>query len=351
MRIAIVTPVFPPYRGGMGQVAFEQAKSLAASSNDVTVFTPDWGENLSASGYKLELLWPFLKFGNAAILPQLLWKLRNFDRVIFHYPFFGSAELLLWGAVAKEKLRIFYHMDVVGRGWLALFFKFHRRFILLKIMARAGKIFVTTFDYVASGHLADLFKKETNKFVEAPLTVNKEKFKKREKDPRLLARLNISPENKIILFVGGLDSAHYFKGLDVLLNAFKEFLNPKRYTLNAERYVLLIVGSGNLRSSYETLAKELGISDNVIFAGSPSDDELPLFYNLADLFVFPSIDRSEAFGLALLEALTSGVPAIASALPGVRTLIKEGENGFLVPSGNYLALAQKMFDFFGNKFL
>lgn len=346
MRIAIVTPVFPPYRGGIGSVAASQASAFTRAGDDVTVFTPDWGENLSASGYKLELLLPLLKFGNAAILPQLLWKLRNFDRVIFHYPFFGSAELLLSGAVAKEKLRIFYHMDVVGRGWLALFFKFHRRFILPKIMARAGKIFVTTFDYVASGYLADLLKKETNKFVEVPLTVNKEKFKKREKDPRLLARLNISPENKIILFVGGLDSAHYFKGVDVLLYAFKKFISTQNYKLKAISYKLIIVGSGNLRSSYETLVKELGISDFLIFAGSVSEEDLPKYYNLADLFVFPSIDRSEAFGLALLEALTSGVPVIASNLPGVRTLIKEGTTGYLVCPGDHHALAQKIFDYF-----
>lgn len=349
MRMAIVTPVFPPYRGGMGKVALEQAKSLAASGNDVTVFTPDWGQKLSAIGYKLELLWPLVKFGNAAILPQLFWKLRRFDKVFFHYPFFGSAELLLLGAVPKEKLRIFYHMDVVGRGWLALFFKFHTRFILPKIISRAEKVFVTTFDYAASGNLAGLLKKEPNKFVEAPLTVDKEKFKKREKDPRLLTRLNISPKNKIILFVGGLDSAHYFKGIDILLRAFKKFLNnPELTTLN---FQLLVVGDGNLRPSYENLAKKLEIDDKVIFVGAPEDREFPLFYNLADLFVFSSIDRSEAFGLALLEALSSGVPAIVSALPGVRTLIKEGENGFLVPPGDYLALAQKMFAYFRSQSL
>jgi len=68
----------------------------------------------------------------------------------------------------------------------------------------------------------------------------------------------------------------------------------------------------------------------VIFAGNVNDTELPLYYNLADVFVLPSIDRSEAFGMVLLEAAACGKPLIASNLPGVRTLVRDGVNGFLV---------------------
>ncbi len=366
MKIAIITPVFPPYKGGIGAVAKSQAERYSFTGDEVVVFTPRYfDEKIDEIGskYQLERLRPILKYGNAAVLPQLLWKLRNFDKVIFHYPFFGSAELLLLNFIPKDKLTIFYHMDVVGRGLLASFFRFHTRFILPKIISRADKVIVSTLDYARSGAISDILKKEPKKFVEESLTIDTSKFKPREKDLLLLSRLGISPQNKIILFVGGLDSAHYFKGVDVLLAAFKKSILESHKpgsralaslpgNLKAISYKLVIVGDGNLRSSYETLAKELGIGEFVIFIGSVSEDDLPRYYNLADLFVFPSVDRSEAFGLTLIEALSSGVPAIASALPGVRTLIKEGENGFLVAPGDHLDLAQKMFDFFdGHKFI
>jgi glycosyltransferase involved in cell wall biosynthesis len=91
---------------------------------------------------------------------------------------------------------------------------------------------------------------------------------------------------------------------------------------------LMIIGRGNLRDHYIRQAADLGIAGSVIFDANIGDEDLPAIYNLADLFVLPSGDRSEAFGIVLIEALASGVPVLASDLPGVRSVVDIGQNGF-----------------------
>src|SRR4030095_5579449 len=71
------------------------------------------------------------------------------------------------------------------------------------------------------------------------------------------------------------------------------------------------------------------------------DDALPAYYRSADVVALPSVDRTEAFGLVLLEALACGTPVVASRLPGVRTLVEDGRTGYLVEPGNVDELADK----------
>lgn len=105
---------------------------------------------------------------------------------------------------------------------------------------------------------------------------------------------------------------------------------------------LVIVGDGALRSYYETLAQELKIDTATRFVGAVKNEQLVDWYNRAKVFVLPSIGRSEAFGLVLLEAMACGTPVIASRLPGVRSLVRDGENGFLVEPSNEAQLTEKM---------
>ncbi len=327
-------------------VAKEQAEAFAKAGHEVEVFSPLYSraDGLSSGKYRLTRLRPVLKYGNAAIVPQILWKIRGFDAVILHYPFFGAAEFFLFMR-PKARLIIFYHMDVRGKGLLGRIFRWHQKYLMPLILGRAGKVIVTSLDYAYSGALRGLVAAQSDKFIEIPLGVDTERFAPRPRDAEFAARLKISSEEKVILFVGGLDSAHYFKGVPVLIDAFKKFSS----TLHPLPYTLLIVGDGNLRPFYEKLAKELGIDSRTIFVGSASEADLPKYYNLADLFVLPSIDSSEAFGIVLLEAAASGLAAIATDLPGVRTVIKNNETGFLVPAGNISALARKFEEFFSKE--
>lgn len=359
-RVAILTPVLPPYHGGIGKVALVEAEYLARV-HEVTIFTPKYSyidkDEEQRGRVKIKYNKPIFSFGNAAVLPNLKKELHGFDIVYLHYPFFGTAELLIYNLQPiTYNLVIRYHMDVVGRGLLKPFFWLHTKLLMPQILQRADKIIVSTFDYAQNSNIKNLLKKYPNNFAEIYFRVDTKKFKPEPKSGSLLLKYGLQAGDKVLLFVGSLDCAHYFKGLEILLLAVAELRSKKQEVsvvrnnlliLNS-RFLLLVVGDGNLRPYYETLTKKLGISELVRFIGSASNDELPTYYNLADVFVFPSIDRSEAFGLALLEAAACGKPVVASNLAGVRTLIKEGKNGFLAKPGDAYDLGEKILRVFEN---
>lgn len=336
MKIAIITPVFPPYLAGIGNVAAQEAAVLARKGIEVAVFTPDYGKDIQDDGVKR--LKPFLKFGNAAWLLKLEKELRDFDIIHLHYPFIGAVGAVLKVAHAsKVRLVVTYHMDLVGRGWKGLFFRIYTYLTLPKIIKDADKILVSSLDYAQNGFLSPFLKKWPEKFVEAPFGV-RDCF-------ATLATTHtngFSPSaqndsgNKTILFVGALDKAHYFKGVDVLLGAMKNL-----------KYKLIIVGDGDLRSHYEEKVKKLKINDRIFFAGRVSDEKLSEYYQKADVFVLPSIDKSEAYGMVLLEAMANGLPVIASNLPGVRGLVGK-DRGLLVEPGNARELTQALTDILSN---
>ncbi len=339
MRVAIISPVFPPYRSGIGNAAYREARDLASRGHQVVVYTSKRrAVRVAAAGFSLRQLQPFLKYGNAAFLPQLFWELKNFDTVHLHYPFFGGAEVMHKLKIKNEKLKIkfklviTYHHDVIGRGFLGKFFKWHTKNLMPKILGAADKIIVSSFDYAKNSNIKDIFKEHPEKFVEIPFGVDIKKFQPTSKDERLLAKHNLKPDEKIILFVGGLDRAHYFKGLEYLISAKCQILNSK----------LLIVGDGDLKPHYKKMAADLKISDQIIFTDAIEIDDLPKYYNLANVLVLPSVDRSEAFGIVLIEAMACGKPVIASDLPGVRSVVDNGENGFLVEPKNTSQLTEKI---------
>ena len=97
----------------------------------------------------------------------------------------------------------------------------------------------------------------------------------------------------------------------------------------------LVVGEGRDRQRLQTLASELGLADRVVFAGALSDDEIAEAYATATLYLGLSrIDDevcAEGFGISFIEAAASGVPAVAGDSGGVRSAVRDGETGLIVP--------------------
>jgi glycosyltransferase involved in cell wall biosynthesis len=225
-----------------------------------------------------------------------------------------------------RRLVVQYHMDLVGDGWRGAVFAAYQRWVLPRVLAAADRVVVSSLDYARHGALAPYIKQLGERLVEIPIGVDVERFKQNAE------RKTQNAEPFTVLFVGGLDRAHVFKGVPVLLDAVARTVGVQ----------LHVVGDGDLRPVYEQRARELGISDRVEFLGSISDDELPDIYRSADVLVLPSTSRSEAFGVVLLEAMASGIPVITSDLPGVRTVVADGETGFVVSPGNAQSLVQRL---------
>ncbi len=330
MKIAVVCSTFPPYSGGMGNVAYYNAWHLATKGHEVTVFTPRYKSVKNFKDeypFKVVRLYPWFKYGNSGFLPQLIWKLWKFDVINLHYPFFGGAEIVYFLDKIKDiNLITTYHMDVVGTGILSSFFRWHTEHVLPRIIDRSDKVLVTSWDYAKTSAIKDWVAIDPDKFAEVPIGVNHLLFKPRFRDKEMMQKYDLY-DKSVVLFVGGLDKAHYFKGVNILIQAI--------YKLNDnDDFRVLIVGSGDMQDSYQSLADNLGLSKKIIFVGKASDQDLLKYYSLADMLVLPSIDRSEAFGIVALEAMASSLPVIASDLAGVRSVVVKKETGLLVKPGS-----------------
>jgi len=125
---------------------------------------------------------------------------------------------------------------------------------------------------------------------------------------------------KVILYVGRLES---YKGVHFLIEAFcsvAEILNDVS---------ILIVGGGSEEAKLKEECRKKGIIERVKFVGYKQPDELPKYYTMTDILVFPTL--RDTFGLVVIESLASGLPVICSQFAGsAEDLIKEGSNGFII---------------------
>jgi glycosyltransferase involved in cell wall biosynthesis len=327
MRIGLIVSTFPPYQGGMGNMAWSYALGLSRRGHDVEVFCPAVRGGLEReldAPFAIRRLRPWVRFRNSAFIPQLAVRMGGFDAVNLHYPFYGGAEAIFALKTIKGKklpLVVNFQMDNFGAGAAGLAFKANAAVLTTRLLSAADKVIVTSADYAAHSAAALAYEKFPAKFAAIPPGVDRTRFNPGPKDQSLLGKYGISAGEKVVLFVGGLDRAHAFKGVGFLLEAWR--------SLEPGRARLLIVGRGDLRDSYRRTAERLGLGRSVIFADPVGPVELPAYYRLADLFVLPSTDSSEAFGIVLIEAMACGVPVLAADLPGVRSVVESGRNGFL----------------------
>ena len=145
--------------------------------------------------------------------------------------------------------------------------------------------------------------------------VNYSKIECREK-------LNLPLNKKIILFFGYLTP---YKSPDILLRVFAEILKNKPDT------TLLFAGNGNMENYLKKLSNELGVEENVIFSGFIEKEWRSLYYRSSDIFCLPSSMSTECYPLAILEAMASEVPVVASEIGGIPDIIENYVNGLLVP--------------------
>lgn len=131
----------------------------------------------------------------------------------------------------------------------------------------------------------------------------------------------------LLLFVGRL---RHYKGVNVLIEAMQQL--PEA--------TALIVGIGPLAEEWQQQTQAAGLNDCVHFLGEQPDAAVLALYHAADIFVLPSTNRAETFGIVQLEAMACGRPVICTELgTGTSYVNQDGVTGRVVPSGDALALA------------
>jgi glycosyltransferase involved in cell wall biosynthesis len=139
-----------------------------------------------------------------------------------------------------------------------------------------------------------------------------------------------------ILFVGEMETRR--KGVEYLLNALP-ILKERGWDI-----FLTLVGEGDNRAEYEALARRLGVADRCYFHGMAPHGEIARFMSEADIFVLPSL--AETFGVVLVEAMSAGLPVVATRCGGPEELVTP-DLGVLVSPGDAEALAGGIMDVLG----
>ncbi len=162
-----------------------------------------------------------------------------------------------------------------------------------------------------------------------PCAVDGDRFTPGQKPTKLLERYGLTGA-KVLMTVARLWSGDIYKGVDITIQALPQIAK----VFPEVKY--LVIGRGDDQPRLAKLAKDLGVSDRVIFAGFVPTEELIAHYHLADAYVMPS---QEGFGIVYLEAMACGVPVLAGDADGSADPLQDGKLGWRVPHRDVNAVA------------
>ncbi len=322
MQILHIYKDYHPVLGGIENHLRWLARAQAERGHDVTVLvTNPTGLRTSA---RVEENVRVIRAGRlltvastplSLALPWQLWRQRP-DIVHLHFPY-PLGELSQWVLHKGRATVMTYHSDVIRQaGILRLYNPLLRR-----ILRNIDRILPTSEPYIQSSpYLRPL----ADRCTVIPLGIDIDHFATPR--PHQVATIRTRHPGPLLLFVGRL---RYYKGLTYLIEAMRQMAAT-----------LLIIGNGPQAAALHDQVAQSGLSDRVHFLGDISDDDLPAYYQAADLFVLPSSQRSEAYGIALLEAMAAGAAVISTELgTGTSWLNQHGLTGLVVPPRDPAALA------------
>jgi glycosyltransferase involved in cell wall biosynthesis len=215
--------------------------------------------------------------------------------------------------------------------------------ILVRFVCRRAK-FYTAVSNRTAGKLQDMFNEDewnkvySKKLSTIPMGVPTNTVQKYDSIIKnLRAEYNISPDKKIVLFIGRLAEK---KGVSYLINALSLL---DKHTLN--KLHVIIAGDGQLRDDLEGLTTDLALT-NVTFVGYVSGDTKNALFSMADITCFPSIidsmNDSEGFPVSVMESMAAGKIVAASNVTGAEDIISDGIDGYIFEQKSAKAVAEKL---------
>lgn len=331
LNVLQVNKLYYPFTGGVERVVQQIAEGLCSQTNMRVLVCNEDRQNITEqiNGVKVHRSGSFYMLGNMPLSFQFIRDVKkiskNFDIIHLHMPFpLGDVALLLSGY--KGKIVVWWHSDVVRQKKLMFFYKP----IMKRFLKRADVIITATQGHIdGSAYLAPY----KDKCVIIPFGVDPEieakadewLAQRKEKD---IVKEQNEPVN--FLFVGRLV---YYKGCKILFEAFRQVKNAK----------LIMVGDGVMEEELKELAVQYHMTERIKFLGNASKEELEQQFAECDVFVLPSIARSEAFGLVQIEAMSYAKPVINTNLPsGVPYVSIHKETGLTVEPEDVKGLADAM---------
>lgn len=325
LRILEVNKFYPPHIGGIETLVAQRTRAFSASPGaevKVLVCQPK-GDGVTEilDGAEITRCRSLGTFFSCPLSFSFIRKFRKMakeaDVVEIHTPFpLGDLACLLSGY--KGRVVIAWHSDVIKqKRLLRLYAPLLRRFL-----KRADRIIVATKGHIESSQFLPPFREKCSI---VPYGLDLAEYAAAKRLPILTDRLYNRQAVKLF-FAGRLV---YYKGVEVLLEAFRQVRGCE----------LFICGTGPLEGTLQKQASGLPVH----FLGRLSDAELRAAFADCDIFVLPSVENSEAFGIVQQEAMVYGKPVINTSLPtGVPYVSVHGRTGLTVPPKDAHALAMSI---------
>lgn len=332
LRVLQVNKLYWPHIGGIESLVKQYSEGLSKFDDvDVKVLVCKDGKGKGSvedvNGVNVTRANSFGTYFSCPVSFDFIKKFRRMakdaDVVEIHVPF-PLADVALMLSGYKGKVVVAWHSDVIKQKKLLLFYKPFMKYLL----KRADKIVVATEGHIKGSSYLPKYK---DKCVVIPYGLNSSDYSSVPAKDVLASRA--TDKSAVRVFFSG--RLVYYKGVDVLLKAFHEVKGAE----------LFISGDGALQDELKAFVDGNDMSDRVHFLGFLSDEDLKSAFADCDIFVLPSVQKSEAFGIVQLEAMACGKPVINTALDsGVPYVSLDGITGITVPPGNVSALTNALRD-------
>ena len=341
MKILHIGKFFHPSHGGIETFVQDIAKaSMAQGVRQGLMVHAQPGQN---AGQRDLPTYPYLSyfdrvgslgsFGYAPISPSFGWRLRQAiaafqpDLLYLHFPNPSAFWALLSPAARRIPWIVHWHADASGPEFdriVRILYPFYRPFEQA-ILARSAQVIVSSPPYLESSNALQRWKGKC-RIVPLGLDPARVQSERGESESALWG----TDHRLRILALGRLTA---YKGFDVLIRAMGQ--------TQAE---LIIAGEGSERARLERLIKTSACQATVHLMGSVSNEDRNQLLSSCDLVCLPSLNRAEAFGISVLEAMGVGKPALVSRIPGsgLPWLVQDGRTGWHVDPGDVAAISSKI---------
>lgn len=324
MKVVQVAHYYGPL-GGIERVVYQfcqglkglySVEALACNTSIKTVRTEEEGIPVTRVGR-------IAHFQRMSVSPSFPLHLRRMKPDLVHVHMTNPlAEVSCLFSGLKCPVIATYHMDVTRQRVLnSLYAPLQRMFL-----ERTRLITVSSANFARTSPVLSNWMEKVRVL---PFGISQKASLPTERTSEMLKKLRESFPGKVVLFVGRL--IHY-KGIEVLVDAMRSV-----------QATCLIIGGGYLEQEIKKQIQLHHLENKIFLVGRVSDEELIAYYQRADVFVLPSVNRTEAYGLTQIEAMAQGTPVICTDVgTGTSFVNEDGVSGLVIQPGDSSALADAL---------
>ena len=328
MKILHIGKYYPPYFGGIEKVNFDLVEGLneAVVVTDVICFNNKYKTVVEKGKYSIFRMSRITEIFSVpfslSYYIKLLFIVNNYDIVHLHLPN-PSAAISLLLTNFKGKIILHWHSDVIKQKFFKKIYSPFDNFL----KGKAKIIIVTSKNYLDNSKDLRNYKEKCEVIT---LGIDNSEF---ISDNSFFKELKNEYKRKKIIF--SLGRLTYYKGFDYLIDAAKELKDDT---------LILLGGTGELYSDLKNQIKNADLQDKIRLLGKIPFNQLESYFKLADIFCLPSVHKTEAFGVVLIEAMSLGCPQIVFNIKGsgVPWVVENNKTGLVVESIDSRLLAKKL---------